>query len=88
MVSFFGDNSVIVCDPELARQILMNPSTFSKDHRVGKKVSNLFGNGLLIEPNIEAHRRMRNIASEAFTYANLKLYFPIFTHILFILFIF
>ena len=66
-------NAIVVCDPELTRQVLMDPRTFEKGGPLFDKAGEVLGNGLVNCPYGE-HRRQRSLTQPAFHQARLPGY--------------
>jgi cytochrome P450 len=58
-------DAIVVCDPELTRQMLLDGRTFEKGGPLVDKASEVFGNGLGTCPHGE-HRRQRRLTQPAF----------------------
>ncbi|HXL88889.1 MAG TPA: cytochrome P450 [Streptosporangiaceae bacterium] len=66
-------HAIVVCDPELTRQMLLDGRTFEKGGPLVDKASEVFGNGLGTCPHGE-HRRQRRLTQPAFHQARLPGY--------------
>ena len=66
-------NAIVVCDPELTRQVLLDPRTFEKGGPLFDKAGEVLGNGLVNCPYGE-HRRQRSLTQPAFHQARLPGY--------------
>eukprot|EP01113_Clastostelium_recurvatum_P036412 TRINITY_DN5184_c1_g1_i3.p1 TRINITY_DN5184_c1_g1~~TRINITY_DN5184_c1_g1_i3.p1 ORF type:complete len:516 (-),score=139.53 TRINITY_DN5184_c1_g1_i3:122-1669(-) len=72
-------NSITCGEPEMVRYVLTNEHIFTKDFMGYKLFADMFGpEGLVTIRDVDHHKYVRNIVAQAFTYSNLKLYFPIF----------
>eukprot|EP01113_Clastostelium_recurvatum_P003021 TRINITY_DN11304_c0_g2_i1.p1 TRINITY_DN11304_c0_g2~~TRINITY_DN11304_c0_g2_i1.p1 ORF type:complete len:501 (+),score=82.96 TRINITY_DN11304_c0_g2_i1:2-1504(+) len=71
--------SVLVSSPDLVKQVLQ-----TDQHLYGKRIfiygliEEVIGEGLVTIADHDIHKSLRGTINEAFTYSNLKLYFPIF----------
>ena len=66
-------DAIVVCDPELTRQMLLDGRTFEKGGPLVDKASEVFGDGLGTCPHGE-HRRQRRLTQPAFHQARLPGY--------------
>jgi cytochrome P450 len=66
-------DAIVVCDPELTRQLLLDSRTFEKGGPLVDKASEVFGDGLGTCPHGE-HRRQRRLTQPAFHQARLPGY--------------
>jgi cytochrome P450 len=64
---------VVVCDPELTRQVLRDPRTFDKGGIVYERAREVLGNGLASCPHSD-HRRQRLLTQPSFHHARLPGY--------------
>ncbi|MGB8961025.1 MAG: cytochrome P450 [Pseudonocardiaceae bacterium] len=70
--------AIVVCTPELVRQILLNDRTFDKDGPFFDRSREAFGDGLATCPHY-SHRRQRRLAQPAFHPARLPGYAQVMT---------
>lgn len=70
--------ALVVCDPRLARQVLVDDRTFDKGGLLAGRGRELFGNGLATCPHHE-HRRQRRLIQPAFHPSRMPAYTRVMT---------
>eukprot|EP01112_Ceratiomyxa_fruticulosa_P019171 TRINITY_DN622_c0_g5_i1.p1 TRINITY_DN622_c0_g5~~TRINITY_DN622_c0_g5_i1.p1 ORF type:complete len:486 (+),score=83.70 TRINITY_DN622_c0_g5_i1:154-1611(+) len=78
-IFFLTTPQVVVAEPNLVKYVLNNPQIYGKKEPSYKDLAKLIGHGLVTVDDLKEHKHQRGIISNAFSYANLKSYFPIFT---------
>eukprot|EP01113_Clastostelium_recurvatum_P019284 TRINITY_DN2274_c4_g1_i1.p1 TRINITY_DN2274_c4_g1~~TRINITY_DN2274_c4_g1_i1.p1 ORF type:complete len:533 (+),score=122.55 TRINITY_DN2274_c4_g1_i1:116-1714(+) len=71
---------VVITDPASIHHVLVtNQYNYTKKMAQYDQLSRILGKGLVTISDIDQHRWLRGVIGEAFSYTNIKLYFPIFT---------
>eukprot|EP01113_Clastostelium_recurvatum_P042665 TRINITY_DN6932_c0_g3_i1.p1 TRINITY_DN6932_c0_g3~~TRINITY_DN6932_c0_g3_i1.p1 ORF type:complete len:332 (+),score=73.07 TRINITY_DN6932_c0_g3_i1:82-1077(+) len=78
---FLWYDYIMISDPEMVKQVLLTKEHhFTKQFFLYEMVASIFGKeGLVTITDVDHHKFTRKLVAQAFTYSNLKLYFPIFT---------
>eukprot|EP01113_Clastostelium_recurvatum_P004835 TRINITY_DN1213_c0_g1_i4.p1 TRINITY_DN1213_c0_g1~~TRINITY_DN1213_c0_g1_i4.p1 ORF type:complete len:548 (+),score=106.50 TRINITY_DN1213_c0_g1_i4:82-1725(+) len=76
---FFFWYIVVVAGADAMRHILVtHESRYSKNHVLNTMLRDLLGDTLLTITDPHVHRQQRAVIAEAFSYKNIKLYYPVF----------
>jgi len=72
-------NRVLISDPQLVKQVLLDSYTFNKKMRPYKLLRETIGYGLITIQDEDVHKKHREIITPAFAFKNIKRLVPIFS---------